>query len=246
MINAFRVIWKTIKSVWEDMLLLVLMNGFTFICALPAAILVFLAVTVSPNPLIALVLALIVAVPTTIPFAGAWAALNATCNRVANGFAISWEFFFSHFKQGIWKWWRYILFSLAVLGLLILNFLWYPSAFPDQDWVPWVQGVWLAAMMFWVSVHFYVFPFYIEQETKSWRVAVRNAALVAGANPLFTFILLVVSGALVGVSLLVVPPLFVLLGWLFWVMTGNEAVLNRIQSFRDRQAAEEKKKKAKP
>jgi hypothetical protein len=246
MINALRVIWKTIKSVWEDMLLLVLMNGFTFVCALPAGVLIFLAITASPSLPFGLLLTMVVAVPATIPFAGAWAALNATCNRVANGFAISWEFFFSQFKQNIWKWWRYILFSLAVLCLLALNFWWYPATFPDQEWVPWVQGAWLAATMFWVAIHFYVFPFYIEQETKSWRVAVRNSALVAGANPLFTLVLLVVAGALIAVSLLVVPPLFVLLGWLFWAMTGNEAVLNRIQSFRERQAAEEKKKAGKP
>ncbi len=242
MINAFRVIWKTAKSIWEDMLLLVLMNALTFLCALPAAIAVYFALSLAPNALLAFAFSLIVLIPTTIPFAGAWAALNATCNRVANGFAISWEFFFTNFKQYIWKWWRYVVFSLAVFGLLALNFVWYPTVFGDEPWVAWVQGAWLAAIAFWVSMQFYVFPFYIEQETKSWKVAVRNAALVAGANPLFTLVLVALAAALTAVALLVVPPLFVLLGWLFWAMTGNEAVINRIQAFRNRLETEQKKK----
>jgi hypothetical protein len=39
-----------------------------------------------------------------------------------------------------------------------------------------------------------------------------------------------------------VPPLFVLLGWLFWVMSGSEAVADRIKAYRDRLEAEERKK----
>ena len=252
MINAFRVLWKTAKSIWEDMLLLVLMNGLTFLAALPAGILFYFIVTfalqiatpenVRSTLVLAVVALLVTAVPTFIPFAGCWAGLYATCNRVSNGFAISWEFFFTHFKQGIWKWWRYLLVSFAVFLLLGLNFLWYPLQFPGEVWVSWVQGAWLAALLFWTAIQFYVFPFYVEQETKSWKVALRNGALVAGANPFFTLILLVVALALLAVSLLIVPPLFVLAGWLFWVMTGNEAVVNRVKSYRDRVEAEERKK----
>ena len=242
MINAVQVIWKTVKCIWEDMLLLVLMNALTFVCALPAAIAAYFALSLAPSPLLAYVFFMVAVIPTTIPFAGAWAALNATSNRVANEYAISWDFFFTSFKQGIWNWWRYLIFSLAVLGLLVLNFVWYPMAFGDEVWVAWVQGAWLAATAFWVAIQFYTFPFYVEQETKSWRVAVRNGALVAGANPLFTLILLLISGALVAVALLLVPPLFVLLGWLFWVMTGNVAVVNRIKAFRDRLESEQHKK----
>ena len=252
MINAFRVLWKTAKSIWEDMLLLVLMNGLTFLAALPAGILMYFIVTfalqaATPETVrsvlvLAVVALLVVAVPTFIPFAGCWAALYATCNRVANGFAISWEFFFSQFRQNIWKWWRFLLLSFAVFLLLGLNFLWYPLQFPGETWVSWVQGAWLAALLFWTSIQFYVFPFYIEQETKSWKVALRNGALVAGANPLFTLILLIVAIALLVLSLGIVPPLFVLVGWLFWVMTGSEAIANRVKAYRDRVEADELKK----
>ena len=92
-------------------------------------------------------------------------------------------------------------------------------------------GKWLVVGLgfFWIAIQFYVFPFYIEQEVKSYRIAFKNAALIAGANPLFTLILLIVSVALLGVSILVIPPLFVLGGLLFWVMPGTEGVVNRIK-----------------
>lgn len=254
MINAFRVLWKTVKSIWEDMLLLVLMNGLTFLAALPAAIAAYLIISfgfeiVRPQnaavTLVFMALALmLMAIPLFIPFAGCWAGLYTVCHRVTNGFAISWELFFSAFRKGIWSWWRYLLLAFGVLILLALNFLWYPVQFPDEAWVPWVQGAWLAGMMFWVAVQFYVFPFYVEQEIKSWKVALQNGALIAGANPVFTLVLLVVVLALLAVSLGIVPPVFVLLGWLFWVMSGSEAVADRVKAYRDRLEAEERKQNA--
>lgn len=252
MLDAFRVLWSTVKSIWEDMLMLVLMNGLTFLAALPAGLTAYFVITfgletATPesmrSTLVLIFTALVaMAVPTFIPFAGCWAGLYAVCNRIVNGFAISWEFFFAAFRQNIWKWWRYLLLSFAVLLLLVLNFLWYPLQFPDAAWVPWAQGAWLAALLFWVAIQFYAFPFYVEQEIKSWKVALRNGALVAGANPIFTLILLVVAFALSALSFLIVPPLFVILGWLFWVMTGSEAVANRVKAYRSRLEAEERGK----
>src|SRR4030095_6849640 len=104
-----------------------------------------------------------------------WFGLYTVCNRVANGFAISWEIYFNAFKQNIFKAWRYLILANSLGLLIVVNFMWYPQAFPDQGWVSWVMGAWLAAGLFWLAIQFYVFPFYIEQESKSWRVALRNS-----------------------------------------------------------------------
>jgi hypothetical protein len=167
------------------------------------------------------------------------------CNRVANGFAISWEYYFTNFKQSFFNAWRYLILANAISILILVNFLWYPQTFPEQSWVAWVMGAWLAAGIFWTAIQFYVFPFYIEQETKSWKIALKNAALIAGANPLFTLLLLIFAGALLALSILVIPPLFVLLGLLIWVMTGTEAVTNRVAMYRTRMQAEQEKKQPK-
>ena len=252
MVSAIKVLWKTVKDIWEDLLLLVLMNLLTVVCGLPLfaalGIPVYLALA-SAAPVPALIQALIVgmalSIPASLPYAAAWFALNAICNRVANGFAISWEYYFTNYKQSFFKAWAYMQFSNIVGILILVNYLWYPQAFPDQVWVPWIVGAWLAAGVFWIAIQFYAFPFYIEQEVKSWRIAFKNAALVAGANPLFTLVLLAVAATLLALSIGFLPPLFILLGLLIWAMVGTQGVINRVASYRERiAAAEEKKKKA--
>ena len=252
MIDAFKVLWKTIKDIWEDMLLLVLMNVFTIVCGIlffaGVGIPIYLGLTApseQSSPLIAmLIIALVLSIPTSIPYAGALFGLYSVSNRIANGFAISWEYYFTQFRQNIFKAWRYFAFSIVVTFLIVINFLWYPQSFPQQDWVGWVMGAWLAALFFWTAIQFYVFPFYIEQENKSWRIALKNAALVAGANPIFTLVLFVVAAALTIFSMVVVPPLFVLLGLVFWVMIGTQAIINRVAKYRAR--LEEQPVKPKP
>ena len=250
--SAFKVIWKSIKDIWEDMLLLVLMNLLTVVCGLPLFAVIGVPAYVAmgstdpvPSLISSLIVGMVLSIPLSIPYAGAYFALNAVCNRVANGFAISWDYYFAHFKQNIWKTWRYMIFSNVVGILIAINFLWYPQAFPGQPWVAWVMGAWLAAGIFWTAIQFYVIPFYVEQEAKSWRVAFKNAALVAGANPLFTFLLLVVTSAVLILSIGVLPPLFVLLGLLIWVMVGTQGVVNRVAMYRSRMEGQGDAKKVK-
>jgi hypothetical protein len=260
MISAFKVLWKTAKDLFEELLLLVLMNILTLVCAIPLMAAVVLPLLpyltsqsgVSPqtaNELLQGIISTLIlyvfplSIPTAIPFGAALFGLYTVCDRTANGFAISWEHYFSFFRKGFWKAWRYVIFANTVTLLILINFLWYPLTFAGQEWVPWAMGLWLAAALFWVATQFYVIPFYIEQEVKSFRIALKNAALIAGANPLFTLLLLIVAGALLALSLLVVPPLFVIGGLIFWVLPGTEGAVNRIESFRKRMELEEAKKK---
>jgi uncharacterized membrane protein YesL len=202
--EAFRVIVKTVKDIWGEMFMLVLMNLFTLLCL----------IVIVPGP-------------------PAWAALYAVSNRIANDYAISWETYFTAFRKYFGQSWLYAVFAVVVTVLIGLNFWWYGVTFGEETWVQFVRGAWLAAAIFWIAIQFYVFAFYMEQEDKRWRVALRNSLLVAGANPLFTFILLIVTFVLLGVSL-IFTPLFILLGLVFWVMFGSEAVVNRVNAYRKR------------
>lgn len=204
MVEAFRVIVKTVKDIWGEMFNLVLMNLFTLICL----------VVVIPGP-------------------PALAALYAMCNRVANDYAISWDNYFKAFREYFKQAWLYFALATLITILIVVNFWWYGQAFGDQTWVQWVRGAWLAVAFFWFVVNFYVWAFFMEQEDKRWRVALRNSALVAGANPLFTVMLLIVVGLLMVLSL-VLTPLFVLLGLAIWAMFGSEAVVNRVNVYRKR------------
>ncbi|GIV85432.1 MAG: hypothetical protein KatS3mg052_2439 [Candidatus Roseilinea sp.] len=121
-------------------------------------------------------------------------ALYAVCNRIANDYAVSWEGYFAALRAHFAKAWLYTVATLVVGGPIALNFWWYGATFGGQPWAQWVQGAWLAAALFWLVVNFYIPAFYMEQEDRRWRVALRNAASVAGAHPIFTLTLLLVVG----------------------------------------------------
>jgi hypothetical protein len=208
MAEALRVVFKTLKDLWGEMFSLALMNLFTLLC---------LAVVIPGPP--------------------AMMALYAVCNRVANDYAISWEHYFAAFRQHAAKAWLYAIVALAFTALILFNLWWYGAAFAGTPWGPWVQGAWLAALLFWLVANFYVGPLYIEQQDRRWRVALRNAVLLVGAHPLFTLVVLAASGLLVGLSLLI-TPLFVLLGLAIWALLGSEAVVNRVNLYRKRMQAE--------
>jgi uncharacterized membrane protein YesL len=204
MVEGFRVVVKTFKDIWGEMFMLVLMNLFTLLCQ----------VVIIPGP-------------------PAMAALYAMCNRVANDYAVSWEKYFEAFKQYFKKSWIYALFSIVITVMLVVNFFWYGQQFGDQVWAAWVQGAWLAATFFWLVINFYTYPFFMEQDDKRWRVALRNSALVAGANPLFTLVIVIVTALLLILSI-VITPVFVLLGLAIYALFGSEAVVNRVNAYRKR------------
>ncbi|PJF47095.1 MAG: DUF624 domain-containing protein [Chloroflexi bacterium] len=204
MIDAFRVAVKTFKDIWGEMFTLVLMNVFTLLCL----------IVILPGP-------------------PAMMALYAVCNRIANDYAVTWEHYFAAFREHFRKAWLYALVAFVVTALLIFNFWWYGAMFDRAVWAQWVQGAWLAAMFFWVAINFYIGAFYVEQQDRRWRVALRNSALVAGASPLFTLTLLAIAGACMAVSL-AMTPLFVLLGLSTWAMLGSEAVVDRVNRYRRR------------
>ncbi|GIV85441.1 MAG: hypothetical protein KatS3mg052_2448 [Candidatus Roseilinea sp.] len=204
MIDAFRVAVKTFQDIWGEMFTLVLMNVFTLLCL----------IVIIPGP------------PSVM-------ALYAVCNRIANDYAVSWEHYFAAFRQHFRKAWLYALVAFVVTALLIFNFWWYGAMFGRAVWAQWVQGAWLAALFFWVAINFYIGAFYMEQQDRRWRVALRNSALVAGASPLFTLTLLAIAVACMAVSL-AMTPLFVLLGLSTWAMLGSEAVVNRVNRYRKR------------
>lgn len=159
------------------------------------------------------------------------AALHAMCQRAADGYAIKVEEYFGALRRYFGRSWLYAAPSILVNVLIVAN-IWFYADF-EQEWAAWVQAAWLAGLLFWNAVQFYVFPYMIVQDDKRWLVALRNSALTAGANPLFTLILLVLSSVLVGLSI-GAGPLFFFFGFIVVVMPANTAVLDRVADFQRR------------
>jgi hypothetical protein len=203
--QAFPVLWRAMKAVWEDLLLLVLMNLLA----------VFGTLFIIPAP-------------------GLWAGLHVVCNRCVTGYSISWDIFFKAFRSFYRLFLPMCLFSIVVSVLIAINFVFYANQLAGESWGAWVQGAWLAVGFMWLAVQFYVYAFYIEQEDRRWRTAFRNAGLIAGANPLFTLFLLLITTMLLVVVTVFMPPVFALIGMVFWVMVSTSAVVNRVEVYRKR------------
>ena len=231
---GFRIFFKGIRNIWEEMLPLGAMSFVTFLALALAPLLVW-AVLQFQLPLVLLVLA----VPLALPGPPAWYALHVVAQRVANGFAIRWDHFWEAFRPWFGKVWAYSAVSAAIFGLALFNGVFYANQFPDAGWSTWAAGAWLAVGVLWLALQLYVVPYFIEQEQKRWRTALRNAFLTLGAHPLMTLILLVLTVIVLVISILIVPPMFVVYGPIWWVMMGTTAVTHVVAEFRKAQPATE-------
>lgn len=232
--SALRVMGRAFKAIWGDMFQLVILNVLTLLAIAGPFLLIGLAMQLLGIELGGWLWLVVLAVTLALPLGpGMWIALYVVCNRSANDYAFSYDHFWAAFKTHWRSAWGYSVLALVVTVLLAVNFWWYGLAFGDAPWVAWVRGAWLALLLFWLVIQFYVYAFYIEQEDKRWRVALRNAALVAAANPVFTAVIFFTTAIIIGLSVLL-APVFVLLGPATWVMMGTSAVENRVNLYRER------------
>jgi uncharacterized membrane protein YesL len=161
----------------------------------------------------------------------ALAAMHFVCHRVSEGNAIKLETYFEAIKRCFGVGWRTCAPVTVLVVLMLYNLNFYAGF--DATWSAFVQGLWLAGLVFVAAIQFYLLPFWMTQEDKRVRVALRNSALVAAANPLYTLTLLIASVAFT-LLFLAVTPLFVLFGLTVWTMFGNAAVADRVANARDR------------
>lgn len=232
--SAFRVIVKAFKDIWGDMFQLAILNVVTLLAIFGPFLLILAAMQLLGIEVPGWVMWAVLALTFMLPFGpAALLGLYTVCNRSTNEFAFSYDHYWGAVKQYWRPAWLYGVISTVVTGLLVFNYFWYGTAFGGQTWAAWVQGAWMALTLFWIVIQFYIYPFYVEQEDKRWRIALRNAALVSAANPVFTFVVLVIACILVGISL-ALTPVFVLLGLAVWAMFGTGAVINRVNLYREK------------
>lgn len=93
-------------------------------------------------------------------------------------------------RRYAWPAFRVWVVSVLVSLLLAGNAVYY-----SRSGVPLARSIeigWLLALLFWLVMHFYVYPLIIEQEQKRTLLIYRNAALIALARPLFTMVVALV------------------------------------------------------
>ena len=155
----------------------------------------------------------------------ATAGLYAVTNSLAHGKGQRLDDFVAAARCYAWVSWRWALINLVLGVLLAVNLVFYGSIAGAAAFL--IQMALVIGAAVWLVMQFYVWPFLIEQEQKRLRVALRNALLLALANPLYTLTLLLISGLVIVLSLVAILPLgFFTMSFL--ALLGNRAVVERL------------------
>jgi hypothetical protein len=199
--NEIPVIWLIVKQslgdLWDDLWTTAVVNLAWLVCQ-------FL---VLPGPLATL-------------------ALFYYGNRLAHGETADLGDFWQALRRFWQPAWRWGLVNLALLALLIGDVR-LTGGMGQSLAARFGQSFYLAALGGWCLLQLYTLPFLVEQEEASLRLALRNAALMVGRNPTFSFALMLLLGLTLAAG-----TLFFLFsaagGAVFLAVAGNRAVINRL------------------
>lgn len=180
--NAFKIIWKSMRAFYSEVFPLVLMGVVT----------VVLSILVIPAPF-------------------AWAGLWTIGQRSVEGRSTKWRDYWYGVKRHGPRNLLNTLFAVLVY-LLIASNLWFynnPAVSPVSRQVAlWLTAFWLVATLLWTAVIFYWLAFQLEMEEPKFWLSLRNSVFLTLLNPIQSLIFLILVAILTTLTV-VVPPLVV-------------------------------------
>jgi uncharacterized membrane protein YesL len=154
--------------------------------------------------------------------------MQVVTNSIAHGRGQHPDDFFHAMRRYAWISLRLALVNILVITIFAVNFIFYAAVESPVAII--IRGMLLVFCLLWFAMQLYMAPFLIEQEDKRLRVALRNAAFLALATPLYTLTLLVSAGLIIVLSLTAILPLAVFTTS-FLCLLGNRAVIDRLSIF---------------
>lgn len=131
-------------------------------------------------------------------------------------------------RRHFWRAWGWAVLNVLAGAIVIVNLVFY-GQFGDL-WALAMQGFFVLVGIFWFISQLYVWPFILEQDAPDLRRALRNGGLTVLAAPGFSLVLLLLIGAVLVVSYLLLLPLVALTTG-FFCLLANHAVLDRLYAF---------------
>ena len=142
----------------------------------------------------------------SIPVGPASAALANVARRSVRDLPVDRAFYL----EGLRSYWRQALalsaISMVTLSLLLLNVIFYSSRTTALPWG--LTILWAYLSLFWVGVQLYLYPVLVGLEAPTVSGALRMAAAMAFANPLFSLLLLALAAILTGIGTVLAVTLF--------------------------------------
>ncbi len=164
-----------------------------------------------------------------------YAGVQYATNQIAHGDYIGFRDFMDGIKKYFWVSWKYGLLNLVMYFLIALNLRFY-SEFEGIGYTL-LQGFFLSFAILWTIVQMYVFPFILEQEEQSLKLAFRNSAAVCIRFMGRTFGLFAFFIVLAAVSSLI-PPIWLLITVSFMIYLTNWQTIAMIRELKKLETAE--------
>lgn len=156
------------------------------------------------------------------------AGLYYVTNQLAHDQPVTWRTFFEGFRQYFWLSWRWALFNLLILAILLSNVVFYTEM--EGDIFFWVRAIFIALMLIWLLIQTYTFPLLIEQTEARILLALRNSVGLFAFNPKYAV------GIAVAILLFAyLTTVFVWPAWLLFTAGLSAYLANRTTGYIVRQ-----------
>ena len=191
----FRVLWRSIRDVFDDMFFLMMTNVIWFVITAPLLLLAGYGLVQG-----AAGLATVFALLAIIPLGPAMGGLYTVAQRSVEGRTSKLADFFGGMRQYAVLGWK--VYGLWMLGLitLLFNLGFYTTMASTVGAV--LQILFLYVLLLWLAFLVYIGPLMILQTDKRLVLIARNAALMALGRPLFTLVTLLLMLAIIVLSIL--------------------------------------------
>lgn len=220
MVEAFKITWQSLKDLWDEFVLLVVLNILWSLSVLlmTAPLLLW----GSSSPILALALSIFLFLPLPI-ISGA---LCFVTNQIAREKAVGW----GTFANGLRHYWAkslvVALINLIVLGLIATNVLFYGFVL-QGTWTAFAISVWVVVTIYWLIAQTYWFPMILELESEKVLVALRNALALVLISPVFSLTAAVILIVLMVLCIVLTVPLPLFMVVLL-LLISNHATRDRL------------------
>jgi uncharacterized membrane protein YesL len=151
--------------------------------------------------------------------------LQQVANRMANYKRVDSSFFWESARTNIGRGWLLYAINLVVPFIIFTSIFFYLST---TGWLRVLGFVCVWLFIFVLMISQYYFPLFWQQDEPNIRLILRNAVLLALQHPFYTFLMLLFQLILIGVSIAITLPLFLLAPALIAV-SANFALTGMLQ-----------------
>jgi uncharacterized membrane protein YesL len=151
--------------------------------------------------------------------------LHQVANRIANYKRVDTSFFWEAARMNIGRGWLLYLINLVLPIIIGTSVFFYLST---TGWLRVLGFICIWLFIFVLMISQYYFPLFWQQDDPNIRLILRNAVLLALQHPLYTFLLLLFQILLIGISVAITLPLFLLAPALI-ALSANFALTGMLQ-----------------